>query len=152
GGAAEFDEARISHGHNVFRTITSATVLPDDRLQHHDHPWPHDEVLVERIAEVGSNQRHLSTVSAHTMRQIEMLDPRPNTIIGVTSCLTELQTGDPRLENGQAGIDHRPPTTKLPKLHSIRLSADNPGSSIVRRVALPNDARVHPDDIAVTQK
>ena len=41
--------------------------------------WP----LVELLTEIRSDERHLRTVGADTVGQIEMVDPRPHAVVGV---------------------------------------------------------------------
>src|SRR5262249_21621847 len=110
------------------------------------------DLRIEILTKIGSNQRHFSTIRTHAVRQIEVLDPWPRSVIGLNRNSTEFQTRHPRLKNVQARIDHRLPLTKLPKLHSIRLSTNNPSSAIVGGIPRPDDPCVNPNDIAVPQE
>ena len=110
----------IRHGHNVFRSISGRSVFPDDRLEHQHHPRLHDQLLVELFTEVRSDERHLRTLGTHAVRQIEVLDPRPDAVVGLDGGLAEFRRGHAGLENVERGVDDRPPAAKLPLLLGIR--------------------------------
>ncbi len=47
--------------------------------------------LVELVAEVGSDERHLCAVDADAVCQIEVVDPRAHAVVGLDCGLPELQ-------------------------------------------------------------
>src|ERR1700694_4931526 len=99
--------------------------------------------------------RGISALSVpDAVSQIEMLDPRADAVIGLDGGFAQLEGRNPRFEDVQGCINHRPPATELRLLAIVRhgVGTVDPGSSIVGGVALPNDARVHPDDVTLAQE
>lgn len=81
-----------------------------------------------------------------------MLDPRPDSVVGLDRNLAQAQAGHPGPKDLQTRVDDRPPATKLPELRGVRAGAHNPSAAVVGRVPLPHHTGVHPDDIAMAQE
>ena len=68
---------------------------------------------IEALAEVGADQGHFGAVGADTVRQIEVLDPRPFAAVGGDGRPPEVESRRARLADGQARVDDVPPPVEL---------------------------------------
>jgi hypothetical protein len=155
---AERHPAVVGDRHDVLGPVAGGAVVPDDRLQHEHHAGRQDLALVERLAEVGADQRHLGAVGADAVGEVEVLDPRPATAaVGGVGCdggPGQVQRRYAGLAQRQHRLDHRAPPGELRLLPGGRAGvvADDPGAAEVRGVPAHVDAGVHPDHVTVRQR
>ena len=73
-GVAERHPAVVGDGDDVLGPVAGGPVVPDHRLQDQDHARRQHQ-LVEVVAQVGTDHRHLGAVGADPVGQVEVLDP-----------------------------------------------------------------------------
>ena len=101
-GPAELHPSGVGDGHDVLGPVPGKPVVPDHRFEDQDHARAHDQRRVEGLAEVGADEGHLGTVGPDPVGQVEVLQPRPDPVVGGDGRPPELQGGHARLEMSRA--------------------------------------------------
>ena len=97
-------------GDDLLGPVAGGAVIPDHRLEHEDHPGCEHDRLVELVAEVGADQRHLGALGADTVGEVEVRQPRHDAVVGFDGDPGEIPArgaGLALLEHGVHDVRHR---------------------------------------------
>ena len=105
--------------------------------------------LVERVAEIGADERWFGAVGPGTVREVEVRQPRTAVAAGRGDRgAREVACGGAGLGHVERGGHDVAPAPALVAPMRVGRLADDPGVPVVRHVALVGEAVVDPHDVA----
>ena len=104
-------------------------------------PGREDEVVVELLAEVGADHRHLGGVDADAVTEVEVRHPRLAAAVGRDRRARQVAARRTGLRHVEHGVEDLAPLVELRLLARRRLLTDDPGAAEVGAVAAVADAR-----------
>ena len=136
---------------DLFAAIAAGAVFPHHRLEHQHHSRLEDEVVVELVAEIGSDHWGFGGVHTDAVAKVEVRQPRPGAAVGFRCRPAQFACGGAGAGDVEDRVHDLPPLAELGLLTRCRALADHPGTAEVGAIALIGDADVGPQHVACHQ-
>src|ERR1700744_5013894 len=112
---------------DLFTAVTAGAFLPHHRLEDHHHARLEDEVLVELVAEIGSDHGCFGRVHTDAVPEVEVRQPWPGAAVGFRRRPAQVRYRGTGPHHAEHSVHDLLPFVVLRVLPRRRLVAHHPG-------------------------